>query len=100
VLAVTGVDIKDRPMIEAGRSLHLDYAAPGAGILALDANGGDKRVRGTSFAAPLVAARAAAAIGDGGNVRAALDKEARDLGKKGADPVFGRGLLCGACARR
>jgi subtilisin family serine protease len=100
VLAVTGVDIKDRPMIEAGRSLHLDYAAPGAGILALDASGGDRRVRGTSFAAPLVAARAAAAIGNGGNVRAALDKEARDLGKKGADPLFGRGLLCGTCARR
>jgi subtilisin family serine protease len=100
VLAVTGVDARDRAMIEAGRSLHLDYAAPGAGIFALNARGEDKRVRGTSFAAPLVAARAAAAIGGGANVRAALDKEARDLGKKGADSVFGRGLLCGACARR
>ncbi len=52
VLAVTGVDAKDRAMIEAGRSLHLDYAAPGAGIFALNARGEDKRVRGTSFAAP------------------------------------------------
>lgn len=100
VLAVTGVDTRDRAMIEAGRSLHLDYAAPGAGIFALSAGGEDKRVRGTSFAAPLVAARAAAAIGDGANVRSALDKEARDLGKKGPDAVFGRGLLCGTCARR
>jgi len=100
VLAVTGVDAKDRAMIEAGRSLHLDYAAPGADIFALNARGEDKRVRGTSFAVPLVAARAAAAIGVGANVRATLDKEARDLGKKGPDAVFGRGLLCAACARR
>ncbi len=83
VLAVTGVDVKDRAMIEAGRGLHLDYAAPGAGIFALNARGEDKRVRGTSFAAPLVAARAAAALGSGANVRTALDREARDLGKKG-----------------
>ncbi|MBO9671282.1 MAG: S8 family serine peptidase [Sphingobium sp.] len=100
VLAVTGVDLKDRAMIEAGRSLHLDYAAPGAGIFALNARGEDKRVRGTSFAAPLVAARAAAAVGSGANVRAALDREARDLGKKGPDDMFGRGLVCGTCARR
>ncbi len=99
VLAVTGVDLKDRAMIEAGRSLHLDYAAPGAGIFALNARGEDKRVRGTSFAAPLVAARAAAALGSGANVRTTLDREARDLGKKGPDTVFGRGLLCGTCAR-
>lgn len=100
VLAVTGVDAKDRAMIEAGRSLHLDYAAPGAGIFALNARGEDRRVRGTSFAAPLVAARAAAALGSGANVRSALDREARDLGKKGPDDIFGRGLLCGTCARR
>ncbi|HEY1124197.1 MAG TPA: S8 family serine peptidase [Sphingobium sp.] len=100
VLAVTGVDAKDRAMIEAGNSLHLDYAAPGAGVFALNARGEDRRVRGTSFAAPLVAARAAAALADGANVRSTLDREARDLGKKGPDSIFGRGLLCGACARR
>jgi hypothetical protein len=100
VIAVTGVDAKDRAMIEAGRSLHLDYAASGADIFALNARGEDRRVRGTSFAAPLVAARAAAAIAAGANVSATLDKEARDLGKKGPDAVFGRGLLCGTCARR
>ncbi len=42
-----------------------------------------KAVRGTSFAVPLVAARAAAALEQGRAVRPALDAEARDLGRKG-----------------
>jgi subtilisin family serine protease len=102
VLAVTGVDGRNRALIEAGRALHLDYAAPGADIKAPDARGTDRNVRGTSYAVPFVAARAAAAIdrGQGAAVRTALDAEARDLGKKGADKSFGRGLLCGSCARR
>lgn len=103
VLAVTAVDARNRALIEAGRALHLDYAAPGADIRALDARGKAKAVRGTSFATPLVAARAAAAIDrdrGGDALKPALDAEARDLGKKGPDPVFGRGLLCGDCRPR
>lgn len=100
VLAVTGVDGRQRALIEAGRALHLDYAAPGADLKALDARGRDRMVRGTSFAAPFVAARAAAAIEAGRAVRPTLDAEARDLGRKGADESFGRGLVCGDCARR
>lgn len=100
VLAVTGVDGRGRALIEAGRALHLDYAAPGADIKAPNARGEDRPVRGTSYAAPLVAARAAAAIARGKPVRPTLDAEARDLGKKGPDKSFGRGLLCGSCARR
>ncbi|MCW1384067.1 S8 family serine peptidase [Novosphingobium sp. KCTC 2891] len=96
VLAVTGVDGRNRPLIEAGRALHLDYAAPGGDVQAADARGRRVTVRGTSFAAPLVAARAAAA---GGNVRQALDREAVDLGRKGPDESYGRGLLCGTCRR-
>lgn len=100
VLAVTGVNGKQRPLIEAGRALHLDYAAPAADMKALDLRGRDKPVRGTSFAVPFVAARAAAAIDNRKPVRAALDAEAQDLGPKGADAGYGRGLLCGLCARR
>lgn len=96
VLAVTGTDARNRPLIEAGKPLHLDYAAPGADMLALNAKGKAVKVRGTSFAAPLVAARAAAA---GRNVQGALDAEALDLGAKGADAAFGRGLICGNCRR-
>lgn len=100
VLAVTGVDGRGRALIEAGRALHLDYAAPGADIKAPNARGEDRPVRGTSYAAPLVAARAAAAISRGKPVRPTLDAEARDLGTKGPDKSFGRGVLCGSCARR
>jgi len=99
VLAITGVDRRGRALIEAGRALHLDYAAPGAGIRASDARGRAKTVRGTSFAAPLAAARVAAAMESGGNWRERLDSEARDLGPKGHDATYGRGLLCGGCGR-
>ncbi len=97
VLAVTGVDRRDRPLIEAGRALHLDYAAPGADLFAANAAGARVKVRGTSFAAPLVAARVAAALDARGVWQARLDSEARDLGPRGPDKLFGRGLLCGTC---
>ncbi|WP_245661861.1 S8 family serine peptidase [Sphingomonas pruni] len=102
VIAVTGVDGRNRALIEAGRASHLDYAAPGADMLAAGIAGRVFRVRGTSFAAPLVAATTArfypspspAAVG------AALkrvDALARDLGPRGPDRIYGRGLVCGDC---
>ena len=99
VVAVTAVDGRLRPLLEAGRALHLDYAAPGADIRAANKGGKRVKVRGTSYAAPLVAARIAAALDRGGNWRVVLDGEAQDLGAKGADDRFGRGLLCRSCAR-
>ena len=103
VLAVTGVDGRNQALIEAGRASHLDYAAPGADMKAMNARGRWHGVRGTSFAAPLVAARAAAQR-DAGQadvaLRTALDREARDLGPKGVDARYGRGLLCGDCRPR
>ncbi|GAO40674.1 peptidase S8 family protein [Sphingomonas changbaiensis NBRC 104936] len=92
VIAVTAVDGRNRPLIEAGRALHLDFAAPGADMLAASADGGARPVRGTSFAAPLVAGRLART----GSV-AALVREARDLGPHGPDKSYGRGLVCGDC---
>jgi hypothetical protein len=100
VLAVTGVDGRQRALIEAGRALHLDYAAPGADIRGRDKSGGWHELRGTSYAVPLVAARTAAALGRGGSWRATLDGEAKDLGPHGPDAQYGRGLLCQACGRR
>lgn len=100
VVAVTAVDGKRRALIEAGRALHLDYAAPGADIYGRNAKGKRISLRGTSFATPLVAARAAQAIGQGRDWRDVLDGEAEDLGKKGHDDTFGRGLVCGRCNGR
>lgn len=100
VIAVTGVDGRNRALIEAGRALHLDYAAPGADMLAADARGRWVKVRGTSYAVPLIAARAAAAVSGRTNVTNALDREAIDLGPKGPDASFGRGLVCASCRRK
>ena len=100
VLAITAVDARNRVLIEAGRAAHVDYAAPGAGITAQDRNGHMVPVRGTSFAAPLVAVRAAAALGRGvpaQRISAALDAEARPISNRRPDPKSGRGLLCGVC---
>ncbi|WOE74690.1 S8 family serine peptidase [Alterisphingorhabdus coralli] len=100
VVAITGVDRRERALIEAGRALNLDYAAPGADVYGLNVKGKRKRLRGTSFATPLAAARIAAAMERGGNWRAQLDAEARDLGTKGPDKIYGRGLVCAECGRK
>ncbi len=97
VVAVTGVDRRNRVLVEAGRATHLDYAAPGGDMLAIDSHGVPIPVRGTSFAAPLVAARIAQAYPrPDPQTRtaafAAVDAEAERLGKR-----YGRGLVCGAC---
>lgn len=102
VIAVTGVDARGRVLIEAGRASHLDYAAPGADMLAMAASGRAMRVRGTSFAAPLVAATLARfypapSMGQLHGAIARVDAEARDAGARGADPVFGRGIVCEPC---
>jgi hypothetical protein len=102
VIAVTGVDGRNRALIEAGRASHLDYAAPGADMLAAGMAGRAFRVRGTSFAAPLVAATIARFYPSPSPaaISAALkrvDALARDLGPRGPDKTYGRGLVCGEC---
>jgi len=92
VIAVTGVDGRGRVLIEAGRALHLDYAAPAADMAAAAANGRLAAVRGTSYAAPLVAGRLAHHV-RGGRAIAALDAEAEGRGRRGV----GRGIVCGGC---
>ncbi|MCJ2182371.1 S8 family serine peptidase, partial [Novosphingobium sp. 1949] len=59
VVAVTGVDARGRVLIEAGQARHIDYAAPGADLSAMVPGKGRIALRGTSFAAPLAAARLA-----------------------------------------
>ncbi len=102
VIAVTGIDGKGRALIEAGRASHLDYAAPGADMLAMGAGGRTMRVRGTSFAAPFAAATIARfyPAPDPAGLKAAIgkvDAQARDAGSRGADKLYGRGVLCEAC---
>lgn len=96
VIAVTGVDGKNRALIEAGRGPHVDYAAPGAEIFAASLDGRLVKVRGTSFAAPFVAGRLWLAARSGDPILV-LDRQAVAIGRKGEDRIFGRGLICGEC---
>ncbi|MFL6764401.1 MAG: S8 family serine peptidase [Sphingomicrobium sp.] len=87
VIAVTAVDSGGRALPEAGKPAHLDFAAPGADMAAALPGQGYTRVRGTSFAAPLAAARLLAA-----GSPAALAAEA--LPGRGR---VGHGIVCGPC---
>ena len=86
VLAITAVDARGRALPEAGKAAHLDFAAPGSDMAAALPGQGYARVRGTSFAAPLAAARLALA----GPQRLAGEVT------PGRGRV-GRGILCGIC---
>ena len=87
VIAVTGVDAADRALREAGRSAHLDFAGPGADLVAALPGRGYSPVRGTSFAAPFVAARLAAT----GSTAQLAAEAAPGKGK------VGRGIVCRTC---
>jgi hypothetical protein len=96
VIGVTAVDRRNRALVEAGRGAQVDFAAPGADILAAGLGEGSVRVRGTSYAAPLVAGRLWLARASD-NPLAALAARAVDLGPRGRDVVFGDGLICAEC---
>ena len=99
VIGVTGVTAARRVLPEAAQGPQVMFAAPGADIAAArSAAPGYVTVRGTSFAAPVIAGllaerleapdRAAAQ-----RAVAALIEMAVDLGAPGRDPVFGYGLV-------
>ena len=105
MIGVTGVDHRYRALPEAGIATPVDFAAPGAGIKGASPDGKLVPLRGTSFAAPLVAARLlahypAANVAKIESAVNGLIKEARDLGKKGADRIYGNGLICEKCGLR
>ena len=98
VVAVTGVDAKQRVLLEAGRGKHVDFAAPGANMSAAGVESTFGIVRGTSFASPLVAgllARHATAVDkeQSDAAIASLISRAKDLGAKGIDKIYGNGLV-------
>ncbi|MDS9469961.1 S8 family serine peptidase [Paracoccus sp. MBLB3053] len=101
-IAVTAIDAAMRPYDLAPRGAHIDFAAPGVDIY-LELDGQGKYLSGTSLAAPYVTALVAGegAAGSVSSVRHALSGNARDLGEKGPDAVFGNGLPRpgGACRK-
>ena len=93
VISVTAVDARRRVLLEAGRAGHVDFAAPGADMAAAAPKGGFATVRGTSFAAPIVAGLIATQGDAPADAIAALARQAVDLGVPGPDPVYGKGLV-------
>ncbi|SEK60842.1 Serine protease, subtilisin family [Pseudoxanthomonas sp. GM95] len=103
VIGVTGVDPRDRVLPEAGRGPQVDLAALGIDVQVAAPGGKFQKVRGTSFAAPRVAALAAQAFTDGQDtdaLLASLSAQAVDLGKPGVDIIYGRGLVPGRVDER
>lgn len=103
VIAVTGVDAKGRLLIEAGRSKHVDFAAPAADLIGANAEGGYRPLRGTSYATPFVVGTLAnldpRQRASRGAAVAALSRLATKPANVRADRV-GRGVVCSKCATR
>ena len=102
VFAVTAVDQRHRVLLEACRGKHLDVAARGADLAAAVSGQpeGFAAVRGTSFAAPIVAGLLARELREpdaAGRDRAlsGLLSVAEDLGPRGRDEIYGAGLVGG-----
>jgi hypothetical protein len=94
VVGVTGVDRRHRVLIEAGRGPQVDFAALGL----------SGRVRGTSYAAPIVAGMLANNAADpsaenAARALAALTRQARDLGPRGRDDIYGAGFVAPTASR-
>ncbi len=98
VVGVTGVDARHRVLLEAARGAQVMFAAPGADMAAGAPAGTYVAVRGTSFAAPIVAALLAQRLSrpDAALASAAVQALAQgaiDLGPPGRDLTYGYGLL-------
>lgn len=98
VVGVTGVDARRRVLLEACRGRQVDFAAPGADMAAASLSLSFSAVRGTSFAAPIVAGLLAAALREPDRAAAmkaveSLSMQAVDLGSRGIDKIYGAGLV-------
>lgn len=98
VVGVTGVDARRKVLLEACRGKQVDFAAPGADMAAASLAPGFSAVRGTSFAAPIVAGLIAASLREPDRAVAmkaieGLTGQAMDLGSRGVDKVYGAGLV-------
>ena len=98
VVGVTAVDARRRVLLEAERGPQVMFAALGADFKAADIDHGYAAVRGTSFAAPTVAALLAAPLStpDRDAARAAIEalaKQAVNPDRHGRDLTYGFGLV-------
>jgi subtilisin family serine protease len=98
VVGVTGVDARQKALLEACRGPQVDFAAPGADMAAAMIAPTYAAVRGTSFAAPIVAGMLAMQMSAPDSAAAEkaiarLVSQAVDLGSRGFDKTYGNGLV-------
>ena len=98
VIGVTAVDTRHRVLVEACRGAQVKFAAPGADMSAAKSSQTFDVVRGTSYAAPIVASLLAATLREPDKEAAAhavdeLAHHALDLGPAGMDTTYGYGLV-------
>jgi hypothetical protein len=98
VVGVTAVDAHRRVLLEAARGNQVMFAARGADMSAADIGGKYSAIRGTSFAAPIVAALLSQSVmaPDLARSNAAIESLAQsaiDLGPPGRDLTYGFGLV-------
>ena len=97
VIGVGAVNARERVLPEAGRGPQVDFVAPGAGVIAAAPAGRWRAVRGTSYAAPLVARMAAQHMASPGAVQMAAALSALEHAAvlpRGADALaYGHGVV-------
>ena len=96
VIAVSGTDAQDRLFSASNRGVHISIAAPGTDVFLPAPDGKYQITSGTSFSAAYVSGIAALILERNpalkpNDVRAILEKTARDLGAPGRDQLFGAG---------
>ena len=98
VLAVTSVDDRGRVLPEACRGEHVDFALQGRDVRVASLSQGRMEARGTSFAAPQLAAVLAGVLPYPDAARSAeamawLERLAQDAGPPGRDEIYGYGII-------
>ena len=97
VLAATAVDVEGDIYDKAVRGNHVDFSAPGVDIY-INVEGQNRYISGTSIAAPFITAAIASSLGmeayeNRDDIIQYFSGSATDLGPKGKDTIFGRGLI-------
>lgn len=97
VLAATAVDVEGDIYDKAVRGNHVDFSAPGVDIY-INIDGQNRYISGTSIAAPFITAAIASSLGmeayeNRDDIIQYFSGSVTDLGPKGKDTIFGRGLI-------
>ena len=101
VVAVAASDKNNRRVNDSSTGDWVDVVAPGMNVLSTNLSGGYGRDTGTSYASPFVAGVAGLLATQGrspNGIQNRINRTAVDLGPRGKDDEYGRGLVDSAAA--